>query len=562
MTSKLQQHDKLLPEGLPRSERKKGAPRADRERCSEQFMDDALTHTSPDYKRNDGWRGTLGAFIDANVIRKDGSFLPYDEKIDKLRKWSADGVTYDEAQFEAECEWFLDRCDEEIPERVRLGTVDTLARKGGYTGPGPTKSAQIVERPKLFQAVELSGSQEIIPPPDFDRTKTGVLLKTFKNAVAAVHHMAATGAKPEMDDFKGNVVFRRPVPWEKSGHGRTLEDDVLLEIRLYLSTQYGLDLTKETVLDAVRFVACANRFHPVRDYLRSLQWDSVERAETWLIDYFDAEDTPYVRAVSRTWLLGAVSRILTPGCKFDFMLILEGMQGLEKSTAFNILAVKDEWFTDSLQGDLHNKDAVLNLQGAWIIEMPELDGMNRSEVGTLKAFLSRKIDKIRVPYDKLPKEFPRQCVLVGTSNEGAYLRDHTGGRRFWPVSAGAIDTAGLKAIRDQLWAEAVFYVTVYGQRPELPREIWEEAAVEQEARRAIDPWEDKLRSYVASLDRVHTTGLLDTALQIPSAAQTANHSRRVKLIMTEQLGWKYGQVWQNNRNAMGYLKPNKPRSAA
>jgi len=167
-----------------------------------------------------------------------------------------------------------------------------------------------------------------------------------------------------------------------------------------------------------------------------------------------------------------------------------------------------------------------------------------------------------VPWDKLPREFPRQCVLVGTSNESAYLRDHTGGRRFWPVSAGAIDTAGLKEVRDQLWAEAVFYAATLGERPELPRDIWTAAAVEQEARRAIDPWEDKLRSYVASLDRVHTTKLLDTALQIPSAAQTTNHSRRVKLIMTEQLGWKYGQVWQNNRNAMGYLKPNKPRSAA
>ncbi len=227
MTSKLQQHDKLLPEVLPRSERKKGSPPADRERCSEQFMDDALTHTSPDYKRNDGWRGTLGAFIDANVIRKDGSFLPYDEKIDKLRKWSAEGVTYDEAQFEAECEWFLDRCDEEIPERVRLGTVDMLARKGDYTGPGPTKSAQIVERPKLFQAVELSGSQEILPPPDFDRTKTGVPLKNFMNAVVAVRHMAASGGKRPQARCGASggyaAALRRrdePAGGQRVGHGR------------------------------------------------------------------------------------------------------------------------------------------------------------------------------------------------------------------------------------------------------------------------------------------------------------------------------------------------------
>ncbi len=351
MTTTLAQHDKLLPEVFISPKPKKGATRPGQERCSEQYMNDVLARISADRKRKDGWLQVIAAFIDANVIQSDGKPLPHDEKVDKLRKWSAKGATYEDESFDEAVEWYAERTDDEDRTRVGLGTVDIYARSAGYTGPGPTKSVQIVERPKLFQAVELSGSQEIIPPPDFDRTKTGVPLKSYKNAVAAVHHMAATGAKPEMDDFKGNVVFRRPVPWEKSGHGRTLEDDVLLEIRLYLSTKYGLDLTKETVLDAVRIVACANRFHPVRDYLRSLQWDSVERAETWLIDYFDAEDTPYVRAVSRTWLLGAVSRILTPGCKFDFMLILEGMQGLEKSTAVNILAVKDEWFTDSLQGD-------------------------------------------------------------------------------------------------------------------------------------------------------------------------------------------------------------------
>jgi predicted P-loop ATPase len=235
------------------------------------------------------------------------------------------------------------------------------------------------------------------------------------------------------------------------------------------------------------------------------------------------------------------------------MLILEGMQGLQKSTAFNILAVKDEWFTDNLQGDLHNKDAVQNLQGAWIVEMPELDGMNRSEVSMLKAFLSRRIDKIRVPFDKLPKEFPRQSILAGTSNESAYLRDHTGGRRFWPVGVGAVDTNGLKEIRDLLWAEAFWCVDLCGERPELPREIWEAAAVEQEARRAIDPWEDVLRKRVAGLDRVHSSELLK-GLEIPTQSQSPIHFRRIKLIMTECLGWKYGQVWQNGLNAQGYSK--------
>jgi predicted P-loop ATPase len=193
--------------------------------------------------------------------------------------------------------------------------------------------------------------------------------------------------------------------------------------------------------------------------------------------------------------------------------------------------------------------------------MPELDSMNRGEVSMLKAFLSRRIDKIRLPYDKLPREFPRQGVLAGTSNENAYLRDPTGGRRFWLVSVDAIDTDGLMAVRDQLWAEAVWIATVCGERPELPREIWEAAAVEQEARRAIDPWEYELEKHVAKLDRVHTSKLM-RALNIPVSSQTSNYARRIKSIMTGRLGWKYGQVWKNPLNAMGYSKPDKPRSTA
>jgi predicted P-loop ATPase len=553
MTTTLAQHDKRLPKATISPKPEKGETRPGQERCSERYMNDVLAHISADCKRNEGWLQVIAAFINATVIQADGKPLPYDEKVEMLRKWSAEGATYEDESFDETVEWYAERTDDEDCTRVGLGTVDKYARTAGYTGPGPTKSAQIFEIPKLFQAVDISGSQEIISPPEFDRTRAGFPLKSFKNAVAAVHHMAATGAKPEMDEFKGNVVFRNPVPWETNGHGRTLDDDVLLEIRLYISTKYEIDLTKEMALDAIRVVACTNRFHPVRDYLHSLEWDGISRIETWLIKYFSAEDTPYVRAVSRTWLLGAVARILTPGCKFDFMLILEGVQGLEKSTAFNILAVKDEWFTDNLQGDLHNKDAVQNLQGAWIVEMPELDGMNRSEVSMLKAFLSRKVDKIRVPWDKLPKEFPRQCVLAGTSNESAYLRDPTGGRRFWPVCVGAVDIKGLKEIRDQLWAEAVRFVAVIGERPELPREIWEAAAVEQEARRVIDPWEDELRKHVTNLDRIHSSELM-RKLNIPTHSQSQNHFRRIKSIMTEQLGWKYGQVWQHGLNAQGYSK--------
>ena len=205
--------------------------------------------------------------------------------------------------------------------------------------------------------------------------------------------------------------------------------------------------------------------HPVRERLNGLKWDGTARLDSWLTDYlgvepatgYDAEKSQahrYTSEVGLRWLISAVARVYQPGCKADHCLILEGPQGVGKSTAAATLALEDAWFADEI-ADLGTKDSAQDLRGKWIIELGELSALKRGEIERVKAFMSRKVDHYRPSYGRRSQDFPRQCVFIGITNADAYLGDETGGRRFWPVKVGKIDLEKLKADREQLWAEAV-----------------------------------------------------------------------------------------------------------
>lgn len=203
---------------------------------------------------------------------------------------------------------------------------------------------------------------------------------------------------------------------------------------------------------AVQAAARANPFHPVRDYLSSLEWDKAPRIAMLLPTYFGVADSVYAREVGRRWLISAVARAMKPGCKVDTMLIIEGAQGKKKSSALAALA-GSEWFADT-KLDLSKVDAYQALRGKWVIEMAELDAMKNQELTRVKAFLTSSKDSYRPSYGKRVRDYPRQTVFAGSTNEEQYLQDLTGNRRFWPVKATAIDVDALARDRDQLWAEA------------------------------------------------------------------------------------------------------------
>ena len=254
-------------------------------------------------------------------------------------------------------------------------------------------------------------------------------------------------------------------------------------------------------------------------------------------------------------MMSAVARIFQPGCKADCAIILESHQGAGKSTFLETLAGK-EWFHDGLP-DLHSKDAAAGLRGKWIIELPELSAMRRSDVEAVKAFLSRTTERFRPAYGRTEVIEPRRCVFAGTTNRSDYLADDTGGRRFWPVAVREIDISSLQRDRDQLWAEAVHCF----KQPNT--KWWLDASDEVEAaklimqRAADDPWEAAVLKYVETLPEVSTRDILDN-LDIERTQQNKSNAMRVAGIITRAHWTRDGKFTAGqNRGLSRYINPNR-----
>ena len=321
--------------------------------------------------------------------------------------------------------------------------------------------------------------------PDFLRDKQGHPYNNQWNIEVAIRKL---GVQLRYDEFSGDEVIEG-----LSGHGPRFDDPATIHLRLKIDAIFHFLPGRELFRDVTSNIARGNRYHPVRDYLGTLAWDHEPRIERWLIDYAGAPDTPYVRAVSRIVLVAACRRIRKPGAKYDEMLILESPQGTEKSAGLRALSINDDWFTDDLPLGSDTRRFMESTAGKWIVEAGELKGMGRSDVSALKACLSRQRDEARMAYGHKNTRVARQFVIIGTTNEtDGYLRDATGNRRFWPVRVQRFDLGRLRADRDQLWAEAAV-AEAAGESIRLDPKLYEEAAVEQEARlRDDDPLIDVL----------------------------------------------------------------------
>src|SRR5690606_2427714 len=298
------------------------------------------------------------------------------------------------------------------------------------------------------------------------------------------------------DEFSLQVEFTRAPPWREAEPGARWTDDDDTALSAWLQEQGIAVRGRNVVADCVAVVAKDQCVHPVREYLESLTWDGTERIRKWLVDYLGATGNPeYLSAVGRCWLISAVARVMQPGAKADYVLVLERAQGIRKSMTAATLAVKPEWFCDSI-GDLRTKDAAIQLCGKWIIELAELTSIRgTSQVEAVKAYLSRTHDVFRPPYGRRAVTIPRQCVFLGTTNERQYLRDRTGNRRFWPVRCTSIDLERFERDRDQLWAEAVAAYQA-GEQWWLPPDVEALAAEEQEGRLYRSELDDMVRDYL------------------------------------------------------------------
>jgi len=332
----------------------------------------------------------------------------------------------------------------------------------------------------------------------FDRDENGKVQKSPRNIRYALSRL---GASLWLDVFNEQA-------WLVWIDGEdVVNDERINRLRFAASDQFGITFPKDLFYDVVMDSAFCNKRNPVHEYFDGLRWDGSMRIDRWISTYFGAEDSPYVRGVSRVWLCAAAKRALEPGCKFDEMPVFESTkQGEGKSEGLAALCPERSWFTDALPLGADSKVVVERTRGILIAEVSEMQGLGEREVEHIKAFLSCSSDgPVRLAYGRVPVRKPRQFVCAGTTNYVTdYLRDLTGNRRFWPITCRATRVDELARDRDQLWAEAVAAVKA-GESIRLPRTLWEAAAVQQAARQSEDPWDDVLAEAIGARDSIQSS---------------------------------------------------------
>lgn len=338
------------------------------------------------------------------------------------------------------------------------------------------------------------------------------------------------------DAFKMQVMLMRKPPWDwRLNHWepRVLQDRDYSEAVMWLESHY-MTPKFSNIQQVVQAVAEHNSFDRLRDYLGGLEWDKEKRVDTWLSYYLGIDDTPYTRLVAKNWLVSSVARGLNPGCKVDTMPILEGPQGAQKSTALRVL-YGDEFFTDELS-DIGSKDAIMEMQGVWGLEVQEMHRFSASETNAVKKFLTRQTDRFRPPYGRSVIEAPRRVVLCGTINpEGnPYLRDPTGARRFWPLTVTKIDVDGIVADRNQIWAEAI-ELFKSGSKWWAQEGENEHFVAEQEKRTEVDVWVEIIAPMLTGKRSITIIDIF-AGLGILNKDAGWQHASRVRRIMSK-LGW-------------------------
>lgn len=390
-------------------------------------------------------------------------------------------------------------------------------------------------------------------------SETGSIKPTITNAILILQNDSELQGihYNELNGF----IEATGLPWSRpSKYWRDVDDAQLYG---YIADQYGVQFPENKFIKALGIVTDNRRFNPLRDFVKNLpEWDGVPRVDTLLIDYLGAEDTAYVRAVTRKTLVGAINRVLTPGCKHDTVLVLDGKPGIGKSTLLSKLG--GQWFSDSLSlADTRDKTAAEKLQGVWIMEIGEMQGTRKADVDILKGFISRQVDEYRAAYGRVVERHPRTCIICGTTNSTTgFLRDTTGNRRFWPVSV----KGGTKSVWDmteetrlQIWAEAFIY-SVEGEDTFLDPELEKEAAKAQQAALEYDEREGDLVDYLEaklpedwySWDVYKRMDFFQQHDELSAVEQTTGSRERTKVCAREIFCECFGRPLSSWRKQDGY----------
>lgn len=332
------------------------------------------------------------------------------------------------------------------------------------------------------------------------RTENGDVKPLITNAVLILENEPALQGI-RYNELRNGIEVKGKLPWPRPNKYWRDADDA--QLYTWVADRYGVQFPENRFSKALTTVTDKRRFNPLREYVQQLpEWDGVPRADTLLIDYLGAPDTEYTRAVTRKTLVGAIQRVLQPGCKFDTVLVLDGKPGIGKSTLLRKLGGK--WFSDSLSlADTRDKTAAEKLQGVWIMEIGEMQGTRKADVDIMKGFISRQVDEYRAAYGRVVERHPRTCIICGTTNSTTgFLRDTTGNRRFWPVpvnGGGRLSVWDMtEETRAQIWAETMVYVAE-GETSYLDAAMELEAAKMQREAIEYDDREGEVIDYLETL---------------------------------------------------------------
>jgi predicted P-loop ATPase len=390
---------------------------------------------------------------------------------------------------------------------------------------------------------------------------------TFENAITAIDQL---GIECRYDIFHDRILVRGH-QWQQLEVGDENLDHVALKVRCLIVDMYGFEPGPDNTRAAITKRALDNTFDPVLDYLDGLKWDGVPRIDKWLTTHLGAEDNPLNAAIGRKMLVAAVRRVRQPGCKFDYIPIMDNSkQGKGKSTVIQILA-GEENFSDQDLLALSVKEQQEQIQGVWLYELSDLSGLNKTDINKVKSFASRQVDRARPAYGRSRVDRKRRGIQIGTTNDLEYLQDMTGNRRFWPFTPGDIDVEAVRQDRDQLWAEAAA-AEATGEALIIPPQLWATIEERQNSRMILHPWEGilaetgwlhpngheivKVADDQGKLEwRVKTNHLLIEVLGIVPDKMNVGQAKQLSAVM-RRLGWSGPTLIRIGDDvSRGYRKP-------
>lgn len=416
----------------------------------------------------------------------------------------------------------------------------------------------------------------------FLRTDKGKIEGCASNVALILENDTRWAGVIAWDEFAGRLTMRQPAPWSDllpDSQPGPWQDGDDARLVIWIEREYRFSPSKEARRAALRQLAERHRWHPVREYLEAIVWDKTPRLHSLFQRYFGAgpKGDParwskeevveaerlcgYLAKVSCWWLMSAAARVVLPEAKVDTMVVLEGPQGIKKSSALRVLAIRPEWFLDSAV-PIGEKDGYLALRGKLIVEFQELSSWSRAHRNALKAFVSAIIDSFRVPYGEHFTDWRRQCVFAGTTNDPQYLDDPSGARRVWPVACGTIDLKALARDRDQLWAEALHYVRQNLRWWPEGDEIQAEFAPAQADRQHQDGWKEVVEDWLSTatptqMAELTTLMLATKVLKLDLSKVDRSVEMRIGGIL-RSLSYSRHRRMVNGKQKYVYEKPSNP----